>query len=150
LANKEGNQMRKTIILTMALASQILAGGGFYFQLGNPEANAEARQANAVVTFKTVGCANPTTAAVTATAIGEIQGERRTIPLEVVKLKEPGSYALAQQWPKQGKWVIQLVGRQSGLVTSALVAAGPDGVDRLHARFNMKAFTPSEIEEILR
>ena len=73
--------MRKTVC-TMAVAVMATAGyltaGGFWLQLGNPEASAEARKARAVVTIKAVGCHDPATAKVTATAIGMVNGERRT------------------------------------------------------------------------
>src|SRR5689334_3644156 len=46
--SKEGT-MRKTLLVAMtALAGQLFAGG-FYLTLGNPEANPEAKAANAVL-----------------------------------------------------------------------------------------------------
>ena len=42
--------MRKTVLATLALASQMFAGG-FYLILGNPDASAEAQKANAVLTM---------------------------------------------------------------------------------------------------
>ena len=145
--------MRRTI-LTIAAATLATAGylvaGGFWLQLGNPEASAEARQANAVMTIKAVGCHDPATARVTATAVGMVKGDRRSIPLELTRLKEPGMYAIAQQWPSEGKWVIELVGRNGEQFTNTLVAAGPGGVDRLRARSDMKAFAPADIEAMLR
>ena len=73
--------MRRTILtiagVALAAAGQLMAGG-FWLQLGNPEASAEARKANAVVTIKAVGCHDPASAKVTATAVGMVNGERRT------------------------------------------------------------------------
>ena len=51
-------------------------------------------------------------------------------------------FALSQQWPKEGKWVIELVARNGEQFTNTLVAAGPNGMDRLHAKSDMKAFAP--------
>src|SRR4051794_13837864 len=122
--------MRKTMItLILACAGQLMAGG-FYLQLGNPEANAEARKLGAVVVIKAAGCHDPASAKVTATAIGVVNGQRRTIPLEVKPLSGAGEFAVAQQWPKEGKWVIQLVGKNDEQFTNTLISAGPDGVDR--------------------
>ena len=118
-------------------------------QLGNPEANAEARKMNAAVVIKAAGCHDPATAKVTATAIGVVNGERRTIPLEVKALGGAGEFALTQQWPKEGKWVIQLVGKNGEQFTNTLISAGPDGLDRLHAKFDMKAFSKSDVEAML-
>ena len=104
----------------------------------------------AVVTIKAVGCHDPAAAKVTATAIGVVNGERRTIPLELKPLGEPGAYALSQQWPKEGKWVIQLVGKNDEQFTNTLISAGPGGIDRLHAKADMKAFAPSDIDAMLK
>src|SRR6266508_1949900 len=103
--------LRKYMMVTPAvLAGQLLAGG-FYLQLGNPEASTEARKANAVLTIKATGCADPASAQLTATAIGIVNGQRQTIPLQITRLSQPGMFALTQQWPKEGKWVIELVGK---------------------------------------
>jgi len=146
--------MRKTIVIATPLAAVLaLAGhlfaGGFWLQLGNPEASAEARKMNAVVTIKAVGCHDPAAAKVTAVAIGTINGQRRTILLELKPLSEPGAYALSQQWPKEGKWVIRLVGKNDEQFTNSLIAAGPDGLDRLHARADMKQFAEADIDALL-
>jgi len=130
------------------LAGQLLAGG-FYLQLGNPDASEEARKANAVLTIKATGCHDPATATLTATAVGTVNGKRQTIPLQVTKLSETGMFALAQQWPKDGKWVIELVGRNGEQFTNTLVSAGPSGIDRLHAKWDMKAFPPAAVEAML-
>jgi hypothetical protein len=132
----------------IALAGQLLAGG-FFLQLGNPEANPEALKANAVLVIKATGCHDPATARLTATAIGTVDGKRQSIPLQVTKLSEVGTFALTQQWPREGKWVIELVAKNPEQFTTALVVAGPQGIDRLHAKYNMKAFSPSDVEAML-
>jgi len=141
--------MTKTIVtLMLACAGQMFAGG-FWLQLGNPEANPAAGKMGAVVTIKAVGCHDPATAKVTATAVGVVNGERRSIPLELKPLGEPGAYALSQQWPKEGKWVIQLVGRNGEQFTNTLVGASPGGIDRVHAKADMKAFAASDVDAML-
>jgi len=141
--------MRKTLFLGMlALAGQLLAGG-FFLQLGNPEANAEARKAGAVLVIQAAGCHDPATAEVTATATGMVDSKRQTIDLKVMKLAGAGTFALTQQWPKQGKWVIEIVGKNPGQLTNTLVTAGPDGVDRLHAKYDMKPFSRADVESLL-
>jgi hypothetical protein len=140
--------MRKTLVVLLALAGQVLAGG-FFLQLGNPEASAEARKLGAVVTVKAAGCHDPAAAKVTATAIGVIQGQRRTIPLEVKALSEPGMFAIVGQWPKEGKWVVELAGTNGDLFTNTLVAAGPNGLDRAHAKFEMRKFASADVDAML-
>jgi hypothetical protein len=147
--------MRKKIVFAMpvaavlALAGQLFAGA-FWLQLGNPDASAEARKVNAVVTIKATGCHDPAAAKVTATAIGMVDGQRRSIALKLDKLSEPGAYALSQQWPKEGKWVIELVGRNDEQFTNTLLTAGPQGVDRLHAKADMKEFKPADVDGLLK
>ncbi len=146
--------MRSTITVATPAAVLVLAGqlfaGGFWLQLGNPEASVEARKANAVVTIKATGCHDPATAKVTATATGMVDGQRRSIPLKLEVLSEPGMFALSQQWPKQGTWVIELVGKNDQQFTNTLLLAGPGGVDRLHAKPAMKAFTAADVEAMLK
>ena len=140
--------MLKFVMPAMVLAGQLMAGG-FYLQLGNPDASAEARKANAVLTIKATGCHDPATATLTATAVGMVNGKRQSIPLQVTKLSEVGMFALSQQWPKDGKWVIELVARNGEQFTNTLVAAGPSGIDRLHAKWDMKAFPPNAVDAML-
>ncbi len=145
--------MRKLTCVAMpaavlALAGQLLAGG-FWLILGNPEASAEARRHNAVLTIKATGCHDPATAKVTGTAIGMVDGRRQTVTLEVTPLSEPGMFALSQQWPKSGHWVIRLVATNGEQFTNLLVAAGPEGVDRLHAKSDVKQFQDRDVEAML-
>jgi hypothetical protein len=141
--------MRKTLFLGMVMLAGQLLAGAFVLQLGNPEANAEARKANAVVVIQAAGCHDPATAEITATATGLVDGKRQTIPLKVTKLSGAGMFALTQQWPKEGRWVIEIVGMNPGQFTNTLVTAGPGGVDRLHAKFDMKPFTKADVESML-
>jgi len=145
--------MRKRKMLSMAAGALALAGslfaGGFYLQLGTPDANPQAQKMNAVLVIKAAGCHDPANAKVTAKAIGTVNGQRREIPVDVKPLGGPGEFAIAQQWPKEGRWVIELVGRNGEQFTNTLVPAGPDGIDRAHAKFNMKQFAQAEVEELL-
>ena len=140
--------MRKTLVVLLALAGQVLAGG-FFLQLGNPEASAEARKLGAVVTVKAAGCHDPATAKLTAMAIGVVNGQRRSVQLEVKGLSEPGMFAVLGQWPKEGKWVVELVATNGEQFTNTLVAAGPNGLDRLHAKESMHKFAAADVEALL-
>lgn len=145
--------MRNTVLATLALASQLFAGG-FYLQLGNPEASPEARKANAVLTMKAAGCGEPWKAELSGTAVGVVNGKRQEIPLKVIPLAEPGMFALTQQWPKEGRWVIELQAKEkvngAPAYTYALVPAGPQGIDRLAAKTNVKQFGPADIDAMLK
>jgi len=132
----------------LAVAAPLVAGG-FYLQLGNPEANPKAQKMNAVLVIKATGCHDPASATITGKAIGVVSGQRREIPLKVDALGGPGEFALAQQWPKEGRWVIELVGKNGEQFTNALVPAGPDGIDRVHAKFDMKQFARADVDGML-
>jgi hypothetical protein len=140
--------MQKKLLVATALAGQLFAGG-FYLQLGNPEANSEAKKANAVLLIKATGCHDPATATLTATAVGVVNGKRQSIPLRVTKLSGVGEFALAQQWPKEGNWVIELVARNGEQFTNTLVKAGPNGIDRYHEKADMKPFAPADVDALL-
>ena len=133
----------------LALAGQLFAGG-FFLQLGNPEANPEARKLNAALLVKAAGCHDPAGAKLTATAIGAVNGQRREIPLKVDKLSEAGAFAITQQWPREGKWVIELVARNPEQFTNTLVVATPEGVERTKAKYDMHPFTAADVDAMLR
>jgi hypothetical protein len=135
--------MRKSVqalfatAILLAAAVQLLAGG-LFVMLGNPDASAEARAHNAVLTLKLAGCHEPEKATITATAIRIVAGKRETIPLKLIALSEPGSYAVTRQWPESERWVLQFVATDNARVTSTLVAAGPGGIDRHNAKMAMQ------------
>jgi hypothetical protein len=141
--------MKKTLVILAALAAQAFAGG-FYLQLGNPEASAEARKLGAVVTVKATGCHDPAAAKVTAAAIGVVNGQRRSVPLEVKGLSEAGMSAVVGQLPKEGKWVVQLNAINGEMFTNVMAPVGPDGIDRAHAKYNMHKFAETDVEAMLR
>ena len=136
------------VLLPTTLACQLLAGG-FWLQLGNPEASPEARNKHAVLIVEPVGCHHPETAQVTATAIGIVDGKRQNIQLKVLPLSDPGKYFISRQWPNTGRWVIQLTGRNGEQFTNTLIAAGPGGIDRLHARSDHKPFQDVDVDSLL-
>ncbi len=143
--------MRKTIgfaVSAVVLAGQLFAGG-FFLQLGNPEANPEAQKLNAVLVVKASGCHDPAGANLTARAVGMVNGQRREIPLKVERLSEVGSFAIAQQWPKDGKWVIELTAKNPDQFTNTLVVAGPQGVERTKAKFDMHPFSKADVDAML-
>jgi hypothetical protein len=140
--------MRKMLFL-LAAAGQLFAGG-FWLETGNPEASAEARALEAAVVVRAIGCHKPADALVSGVAIGFVNGERKTIPLKVVALREPAMFAVTRQWPSEGKWAIQLVGKYNGAVTSAVMIAGPDGVDRKNAKFFRGLPEEAEVNAMLR
>ncbi len=59
-------------------------------------------------------------------AEGLVNGERRSVSLEFTATARPGVYALTQQWPAEGDWVLAIaVGEDAD--ASLFVELGPDG-----------------------
>lgn len=134
------------ILLTAAV--QVHAGG-LFITLGNPEGSAEAISHNAVLTLKLAGCGEPAKAAISANAIGIVDGRRQTIPLRLIALSEPGSYALTQQWPDKGRWVLEFVAKDHSRITSTIVAAGSKRVDRYSAKMAMRPPAEEDLAALL-
>jgi hypothetical protein len=136
--------------IVLALATPLLAGG-FFIVLGNADASSEARALKAVLTVQAAGCHDAEKAAVTGTAIGLVNGTRQSIPLKLAALPgKPGMYAVTQQWPSEGKWVLQFVGVDQDRVTTTLVAAGPDGIERQTAKYTPGQPSPAAVAEFLK
>jgi len=131
-----------------AMAGPVLAGMPV-LTLGNPEASAQARAMHAVLTVKPGGCLVPGDTTVTGIATGIVGGERRSIPLKLERLPEAGLYAVVQQWPTEGRWVLQFTATNGTITASALVPAGPNGVDRDKATFLAREALPSDIDAVL-
>ena len=143
--------MRNTwkLLAPLALAAQLLAGG-FYLQVGKPAASKEAQQLGAVMTIQAAGCHDPATAKITAVAIGIVNGERREMPLKVVAMSTPGMFAVTQPWPKEGKWVVRLEGRNPDQYTNTLIGVNANGVDRGRFREDMHQFSSADVEAMLK
>jgi hypothetical protein len=113
-----------SILATLAAATFSMAGG-FYLQVSAPDAK-EAEGAALLV--RAYGCITPEDAEVAAMAEGIVQGERRSIKLELTH-RGAGVYALRRQWPQEGTWVLAINGahKAKGMTASALVTLGPNG-----------------------
>jgi len=126
-----------------------LWAGGLFVVLGNTEANPEARAQNAVLTLKLAGCHEPQKAMVTGVAIGMSGGREQTIPLQLKALATPGTYAVTQQWPNEGTWVLEFVGKDQGRITSTLVVAKPNRIERETAKMEMREPARTEVLAML-
>lgn len=133
-------------VLTLTLQMQ---AGGFWLISGNPEASADARKHNAVVTVKAVGCHEPEKAEVTGQAIGMVNGQRKVVTLKLLPTSTPGLYAVTRQWPEEGKWVLSFQGVEGAAKTSLVLTAGGASVDRAHQKQAMGAADPAVIEALL-
>jgi hypothetical protein len=60
------------------------------------------------------------------TAEGLVDGERRSVELEFKETSRGGVYALDQQWPSEGDWILA-IGTAAHADVSLVVELGPDG-----------------------
>lgn len=59
-------------------------------------------------------------------AEGLVNGERRSIELDLVSTSDPGTYAVTQQWPSSGEWILAIQIAEHAEAT-LLAELGPDG-----------------------
>lgn len=144
-------QTGSLLILALALGSAAyLTAGGFWLTLGNPAASSDPKAEGAVLIVRPDGCGEPAKATMAGTAEGVINGRRQSVPLKLVALSQPGTYAVHRNWPKEGSWVLSIVGKYQGAVTSAVVPIGPDGFERKAATFAQGQPAKREIEALLK
>ncbi len=123
---------------------------GFTFAIGNPVASQDFRFKSAAFALRTEGCADPAKAQITGTAEGILNGARRSVVLKVTPASKPGVYAVEQQWPAEGQWVVSLRGACAGESAGAIIPFGPKGFLRESSKFFLRPATEAEIAASLR
>jgi hypothetical protein len=148
--------------LALLLAIQSLAlAGGFQLSIETPSGPSDPQLKDVVLVARTYGCHQPADANLTATAEGLVHGNRKSLPLELRSIGS-GVYAIKQQWPSEGTWVLTLTGGYSGMTSSVLIELGPDGkvlpgtrleagnLKGVHARGARRQWIASDIDAALR
>jgi hypothetical protein len=141
-----------SLIFVMAWAAVALAGG---FQLSvEPASTSDPQLKGAVLLVRTFGCHQPDNATLSATAEGIVNGRRQSMPIQLIPTSK-GVYAIKQQWPSQGVWVLAITGTYNGMTSSALVELGPNGKVQatgkdLSVRIISRKLNAEEIETALK
>ncbi len=104
----------------------------------------------AAFVFRTEGCAEPAKAQISGTAEGIVNGARRSVVLKVMSTSKPGVYAVGQNWPAEGHWVVSLRGTCAGESAGAIVPIGPKGFIRESSKFFSRPATDAEIDASLK
>jgi hypothetical protein len=142
-----------SVLAALVGVSTALAGG-FQLSVEVPPSPADPEFKNAVLLVRTFGCHQPTDATVSATAQGLVKGRRQTIKLQL-KPTSKGVYALQQQWPSAGIWLIAINGSYLTGQGSALVELGQNGqvmIDsnrKTNSRISRHKLSRNEIEDSL-
>ena len=132
-----------------AIAALALAQG-FTFTIGNPVASQDFRAKGAVFVFRVEGCADAAKAQISATSEGLVNGARRSVTLKLAPISKPGVYAVYQNWPAEGAWVVTLKGTCADANAGAIIPIGPKGFSRESAKFFPRPATDTEIDSSLR
>lgn len=156
-------------LLTLAsLGSALLLGisspavaGGFQLSVEAPGASADSQLKDVVLIARTYGCHQPADARLSAAAEGLVNGARKSVPLELRSIGS-GVYAIKQQWPSEGTWVLALTGAYNGMTSSVLVELGANGnvlpgtrieegsLKGVHAKGARRAWIAEDIDSALR
>jgi hypothetical protein len=123
---------------------------GFTFNIGSPVAAQDFVAKTAAFVFRTEGCSGGVKAQIGGTAEGLVKGERRSMALKITSMSKPGVYAVYQNWPPGGEWVVNLRGTCAGADAGAIVPIGPNGFIRESSKFYPRAATDAEIETALK
>lgn len=126
------------VVATLVIFGYVATGfaGGFQLSVETPSAGSTHQLKDAVLFVRTFGCYKPTDAALSATAEGIVNGQRRSLPLELV-YDSTGVYALKQQWPSEGSWVLAITGEYRSIISTLIVDLGPKG--KVHSDTRLEA-----------
>lgn len=146
--------MRKlqTTLMILTVVSAPLWAGTMVLEIGNPAANAEATAKNAVLMARITACHAPEKTALTATAEGIANGRRQSIPLNIVRLSKPDTFAIAREWPESGEWVVKIVATNpefKGYATGVLASVKDQSFDWAAVKHFFHAPTEAEVDAAL-
>jgi len=138
------------IVAALGAMAVTAYAGGFFLTIHAP-----GETKDAVLVVEAQGCGDYSQAKITGVAEGLVHGQRQSIPVELTPTAKPGLYAVRQQWPANGKWVLVLSGTTGDRHTHTIVELGPDGrmlpdsAPSKGIRMAMHPVTAAEIQEAL-
>jgi len=142
--------LMKTTVMALALAAPVMAGS-LWLEFGNPSASSDPKAKDALAVVRATGCHEPEKAVYTATAEGKVEGKRKSIPLQVLKLDAPGLHAIKGNLPKEGTWVISVASTLDGkFLASAILPVSAKGVERTLAKTLYHPLSDEEVAQALR
>lgn len=136
----------KALTAVVFSATASLYAGGFWLQLGSPEASPEAKSHNAVLVLQATGCHDPANATVKGTAISA--RDHHATPLKLIPMKQPGTFAVIRDWPSDAAVTLEFIGHNGEQVTSLLVPAHGDTIEKGSVKFYPRLPTANEEQEM--
>ena len=154
--------MKRTLTIAVAIAAalstaQIAAGTSFRLEIGSAAAlGAEKKftrdSKKVVVAVRAVVCQDLPNVKVTGTAEGLVDGKRQSLPLTLATVNPAEAvYAILQQWPENGTWVLHLKGSCSNpkAQASTLVAMSKTGFIRDKSVVLVELATRKQVEDAI-
>lgn len=102
-------------LVGFAVAAQAAAGTSFRLEVGQPVAGGfdptiKDIKNKVVLVVRPLECNDATSATITGSAEGLVNGRRQSIPLRLVPLQTAGVHAVPREWPDGGRWILHLSG----------------------------------------
>jgi hypothetical protein len=116
-------------MLLLTLAASAVAGPP-WLSIELPANPYDRLTRGAIALVRTYHHGGPIQLQVQGTAEGLVDGERVSLPLELVPVGATGLYALRVQLPERGTWVLVVRGGAEEGGVTAIVDVGPDGTVR--------------------
>ena len=151
---KRSIRLGSFLLAAIATLAPVTFAGGFQLEIQKPTSN-EGEMKGAAFLIRTYGCHQPWDADVSATAEGVVNGKRQSIKIALTRTSQ-GVYAVKQQWPSHGAWVVAITGQYNGITSSALIEMGSNGTvritkeDRVSSKIVQRKLTAEEVESALK
>lgn len=139
-------------LLALCVLSFPLFAGALLLEVSDPAGNPEALSHHAVLVVRTTACHSPGKTTVSATAEGILNGARQSIPLKVISLSTPGSFAVVREWPQRGTWAIKMAATNpdyKDYATSVVVPVRYGSVQLAAAKHYFHAPSDAEVSAAL-
>lgn len=139
--------LRKSL-LALSIPMIPLLAGALRLEVGNPAANPEALAKHAVIVVRTTACQSPEKTTITASAEGVVNGARESIPLKLIPLSTPGTFAVSRDWPHKGTWAVKMIATNpdyKDYATSTVVPVQKNAVQFEAAKHYYRAPTEAEV-----
>jgi hypothetical protein len=135
----------------IALTGAAAFAGALILEVGNPQANPEAKALNAVLVARATACQEPAKSVVTATLVEPVKGELRRTPLKVVALKTAGTFAVIGNVPAGSAIDVAITNPEYvNYEPRVIVRADPDGIKWAGMkRFYSKPPTDDDVRAVL-
>src|SRR5215212_9630134 len=141
-----------TAAVALIIATAASAGTMFRLEIGPPVAiGTDFKLKGSVLAVRALVCDDVAAVRVTGTAEGMVDGERQSLALRLLPTKTPGVFAVQQQWPVRGHWVLHLAGEcpSPKATASTIVPMQQNGFIRAKTQVLREPATPAQVEAAL-